>query len=147
MAVGSAVPTTRRSIGAILAIALIGGAVLAACSQVGSKGTMPPFGPNGVLDASAAPDFIAVAGGGPGIAGYARKQDVFSVSSSPFPVFGDDLRTIVGQMVPNKGFVPAGVDPDTVPTIPAVVAPAGEGPSDPFPGSSLRPQRLTDRGP
>jgi hypothetical protein len=33
-----------------------------ACAPLPSKGTMPPPGPNGVEDASAMPDFIAVAG-------------------------------------------------------------------------------------
>ena len=110
----------------MLVVALVGGAVLAACSPFASKGTMPPPGPNGALDASAAPDFIAVAGRGAGIAGYARKADVLGPGDAPFPVFGDDLRTVVGQMVPGKGFIPAGVDPNTVPKIPAVVAPAGQ---------------------
>jgi hypothetical protein len=82
------------------------------------------------VDASSAPDFIAVAGGDAGIAGYARKQDVLGPGDAPFPVFGDDLRTVVGQMVPDKGFIPAGMDPNTVPKIPVVVAPSGQGQSD-----------------
>lgn len=128
--VGSAVRTRLRSTGAILVIALIGGAALAACSPFASKGTMSPPGPNGAVDASSAPDFIAVAGRDAAIAGYARKQDVLGPGDAPFPVFGDDLRTVVGQMVPGKGFIPAGVDPNTVPKIPVVVGPAGQGQSD-----------------
>lgn len=109
----------------LLVISLIAVAI-ASCSPLASKGTMPPPGPNGVVDASAAPDFIAVAGRDAGIAGYARKEDVLAPGDAPFPVFGDDLRTIVGQMVPGKGFVPAGVDPATVPTRPVGAAPSGQ---------------------
>lgn len=114
----------------MLGIALMGAAVVAACSPFATKGTMPPPLPNGAVDASAAPDFIAVAARDAGIAGYARKDDVLGPGDSPFPVFGDDLRTVVGQMLPGKGFIPAGVDPNTVPNIPAVVAPSGQGQSD-----------------
>jgi hypothetical protein len=46
------------------------------------------------------PDFIAVAGRDAGIAGYARKEDVLGIGDAPFPVFGDDLRTVVDQTVP-----------------------------------------------
>jgi hypothetical protein len=122
--------TSRRSTGAILVAAIIGAAVLGACSPFASKGTMPPPGPDGEVNASSAPDFLAVAGRDAGIAGYARKGDVLEPGDAPFPVFGDDLRTVVGQMVPGKGFIPAGVDPNTVPNIPVVAAPAGTGQSD-----------------
>jgi hypothetical protein len=114
----------------MLAIALAGGAVLAACSPFPSKGTVPPPGPNGQVDASSAPDFLAVAGRDAGIAGYARKEDVLGSGDAPFPVYGDDLRTILGRMVPGKGFIAAGVDPNTVPNIPVVVAPSGQGQPD-----------------
>jgi hypothetical protein len=122
--------TSRRNTDAILVTAFIGAAVLGACSPFASKGTMPPPGPDGAVNASSAPDFIAVAGRDAGIAGYARKADVLEPGDAPFPVFGDDLRTVVGQMVPGKGFIPAGVNPNTVPNIPVVAAPAGLGPSD-----------------
>lgn len=108
----------------MLMVSLVVGAILAACSPFASKGTMPPPGPNGDVEASSAPDFIAVVGRDAGIADYARKEDVLSPGDAPFPVYGDDLRTVVGQMVPGKGFIPAGVDPNTVPKIPVVVAPS-----------------------
>jgi hypothetical protein len=118
--------------GLALALAVAATAViLAACSPFASKGTMPPPGPNGEVDPSSAPDFIAVAGPGPGVVGYARKEDVLGPGDQPFPVYGEDLRTIVGQMIAGKGFVPAGVDPRTVPEIPVVVGPAGQKPPDP----------------
>ena len=72
----------------------------------------------------------SIAGRDAGIAGYARKQDVLGSGAAPFPVFGDDLVTVVGQMVPGKGFIPAGVDPNSVPKIPVVAAPSGQGASD-----------------
>lgn len=105
-------------------------AMLAACSSLASKGTMPPPGPNGQVDASSAPDFIAVAGRDAGITGYARSQDVLNPQDQPFLVYGEDLRTVVGQMVPGKGFIPVGVDPNTVPNIPVVVGPVGQNPPD-----------------
>lgn len=81
-----------------------------------SKGTMPPAGPNGEINASQAPDFIAVAGQGGGIAGYTPRRYLFSApSQEPWPVYADDLRTLVGHMIAGKGFVPVGVDPATVP--------------------------------
>ena len=122
--------TSRRSTGAIIVAAFTGAVVLAACSPFASKGTMPSPGPNGEVNASSAPDFIAVAGRDAGIAGYARKADVLKPGDAPFPVFADDLQTTVGQMDPGKGFIPTGVDPNTVPKIPAVAAPSGQGQSD-----------------
>lgn len=108
----------------MLAIALVTSMMASGCSPAASKGTMPPPGPNGVVDASAAPDFIAVAGRDGGIAGYARKDDVLGLHDAAVPVYGDDLRTVVGQMVPGRGFVPAGVDPSVVPTVAIEVAPS-----------------------
>jgi hypothetical protein len=98
--------------------------LLAGCSPLATKGTVPPPGPNGI-DPSSAPDFLAVAGRDRDIAGYARKEDVLGGADAPFPVYGDDLRTVVGQMVPGKGFVPVGVDPDTVPRFPVVAEASG----------------------
>ena len=91
---------------------------------------MPPPGPNGEIDPSTMPDFIAVAGRDAGIAGYARSEDILGETDGAFPVYGDDLRTIVGQMVPGKGFVPAGVDPNTVPDIPVDAGPVDPNPPD-----------------
>jgi hypothetical protein len=122
--------TRLRSANAILVGAFIWAAVLAACSPFATKGTMPPQGPNGAVDASSAPDFVSVAGRDASIAGYARKQDVLGPGAAPFPVFDDDLVTVVGQMVPGKGFIPAGVDPNTVAKIPVVAGPSGQDHAD-----------------
>lgn len=108
----------------MLAIGLVATTLIAGCSSFPSKGTMPPPGPDGVVDASAAPDFLAVGAGGGGVAGYARKEDVLGPGNAPFPVYAEDLATVVGQMVPGKGFVPAGVDPAAVPTFRVEVAPS-----------------------
>jgi hypothetical protein len=109
----------------------------AACTPLGSKGTMPPPGPNGDADASLAPDFIAVAGRDGGIAGYAPKRFLFPEATSgppvllDIPVYAEDLRTLIGHMVAGKGFVPLGVDPRTIPDFPvqqgpSFAAPPGE---------------------
>lgn len=114
----------RRGVLAVLAVVLMA-TLVAACAPFASKGTMPPPGPNGQVDASSAPDFLAVAGRDAGIAGYARKADVLGFGDAPFPVYGDDLRTVVGQMVPGRGFVATGVDPASVPTFAVEVASSG----------------------
>jgi hypothetical protein len=44
-------------------------------------------------------------------------------ASPVIAVYGDDLETIVGFMYPGKGFIPVGVDPESVSPIPAVTAP------------------------
>jgi hypothetical protein len=84
---------------------------------------MPPAGPNGDVDPRAAPDFIAVAVGDRDDIGYVRKELLFPEPttsteiphSDPWPVYAEDLRTLIGHMVPGKGFVPLGVDPATIP--------------------------------
>jgi hypothetical protein len=120
--------SNTASIAFVAALAAL--SLLAGCSPLASKGTMPPPGPNGAVDPSSTPDFLAVASRDGDIAGYARKEDVLGAGDAPFPVYGDDLRTVVGQMVPGKGFVPVGVDPDTVPRFPVVAGASGLDPPD-----------------
>ena len=100
-------------------------AAIAACSPLASKGTMPPAASNGVLEPSVVPAFVAIAGRDGSLAGYARREDVLGPGDAPFLVYAEDLQTVVGQVFPGKGFVPAGVDPDSIPEIPVVVAPSG----------------------
>ena len=96
------------------------------------QGNDAPPGRNGAPDASAAPDFIAVAGPDGGIAGYVPKASFFPDASAAngrpgptdVPVYGEDLRTLVGHMVAGRGFVPLGVDPLTVATFRAQTAPS-----------------------
>lgn len=111
--------------------------LLGACSPAATKGTMPPAAQDGQVDPSAAPDFIAVAGDDGGIAGYVPKAYLFPehvdagrAEDIDWPVFGEDLRTLIGHMVPGRGFVALGVDPATVPTFavrtgPSLAAPPG----------------------
>ena len=106
--------------------------VAVACSPVGSKGTMPPAGPNGDVDPNAAPDFIAVAVGDRDGIGYVRKEFLLPEPTTstelphgdPWPVYADDLRTLIGHMIPGKGFVPVGVDPATIPDRPVQMGPS-----------------------
>ena len=118
--------TWRCGIRAVLAVALLSGAGRTACSPLDSKGTMPPPGPNGQADTASAPDFVAVAGPNDGIAGYVRKEALLDPGDASFPVYGEDLQTVVGQLVPGKGFIPAGVDPATVLVRPIRVAPSSD---------------------
>ena len=127
----------RSPLGGIALGVVLVVAGLAACSPLASKGTMPPPGPNGEVDVESAPEFIAVAGRDGSVVGYVRKELLLPAEGpgrrgvDPMPVYGEDLRTVVGQMVPGKGFVAVGVDPATVPDIPVQVAnaspPPGEG--------------------
>jgi hypothetical protein len=105
--------------------------VIAACSPVGTKGTMPPGGPNGDIDPRAVPDFIAVVVGNGDELGYVRKEFLLPAPttyselphSDPWPVYAEDLRTLIGHMVQGKGFVPLGVDPATIPNRPVHMGP------------------------
>lgn len=60
-----------------------------------------------------------------GCAQYTNSDILGPGDAAPFPVYGDDLRTVVGKMVPGRGFVAAGVDPASVPTFAAEVGPSG----------------------
>src|SRR6266566_9690123 len=126
----------RKQLHLMALAAVLAAAGLAACSPFATKGTMPPPGPNGQVDAKSAPDFISVAGRDGSVVGYVRKELVLSADDTggpgdeAWPVYGEDLYTVVGQMVPGKGFVPAGVDPATVPDIPVRVAPASGPPGE-----------------
>ncbi len=102
--------------------------IVGACSPVapvGTKGTMPPPGPDGAVDPAQVPDFVAVAGREGGIAGYVPKEFVLGGSDEThWHVFSDDLTTVVGHMYPEKGFVPLGVDPDSIPPFPVQQGPS-----------------------
>jgi hypothetical protein len=83
------------------------------------------------VDPSNLPDYIPVAcRTGTNVGGWIKKNDMLT-SPSPVspdkiaetppdidPVYADDGTTLVGHMYDAKGFVPLGVDPATVPTIP-----------------------------
>jgi hypothetical protein len=117
----------RAALIVILAVAL------SACDPFATKGTVPPPPPGGgAVDPRTVPDYVAAWNrDGTAIAGYVPKaclfpgaQIVSGTQDSACPVFAEDLRTLVGHMVPGRGFVPLGVDPGDVATFPVVTAPS-----------------------
>jgi hypothetical protein len=106
-------------------------------SQTYTKGPIPQaaYLSNGEIDPKLVPDFVPVWGrDGTSYAGYVPKAFALGLSAPTkvtgrpvdpdWPVYADDLKTLVGYMVPDKGFVPLGVDRNKVPSLPAEVAPA-----------------------
>jgi len=90
------------------------------------------------IDAALVPDFVPVWGrDGTSVAGYIPKAYLLGssmptvTSSRPegdiAPVYADDLTTLVGHMYPDRGFVPLGVDPNSIPTIPVQQGPPSSG--------------------
>jgi len=71
-----------------------------------TKGPIPPDAINdaGMLDETRAPDFIPALDQRGQIAGYVRLCAISA--GGAVPVYGDDLETVVGHMVPGRGFVP-----------------------------------------
>jgi hypothetical protein len=76
---------------------------------------------NGRVELALVPDFVSVLGGPTGqtIVGYAPKERLLNASQLrgspnnppqplPVPVYGDDLTTLVGHVVPDHRFVPIG---------------------------------------
>jgi hypothetical protein len=134
-----AVPVVVLALGFLIVMTAI--AVLAPRSSAAAPGH-PTKGPipqaaylaNGI-DAALVPDFVPVQGrDGTSVAGYIPKAYLLgstmpTVTSSPpegdiAPVYADDLTTLVGHMYPDRGFVPLGVDPNSIPTIPVQQGPA-----------------------
>jgi hypothetical protein len=102
--------------------------LISACAVfpvTGTKGTMPPPGPDGRVDSSTVP-VVAVAGPN-GPVGYVSRDAVSEPGEDTWPVYGDDLRTVVGHLAPGRGFVPVGVDPATIQTFAVVAGPASPG--------------------
>ena len=106
-------------------------------SQTYTKGPIPQaaYLSNGEVDPKLVPDFVPVWGReGTTYAGYVPKEfalgltEPTKVEGRPvvpdWPVYAEDLKTLVGFMVPDKGFVPLGVDRSKVPNFPVEVAPA-----------------------
>lgn len=112
---------------------MIGLAVaMASCNPFATKGTIPPPPPGGgEVDQQHLPDYISAWNReGTAIAGYVPKACLFPepgvvpMREEACPVFAEDLLTLVGHMVPGRGFVPLGADPADVPTFPVQVAPS-----------------------
>ena len=114
--------------------AAVGGAAMAAAGGV-SRGPIPPeaFRAQG-LDLRLVPDYVQVVDREGHVVGYVPKNAALGTASTtvgpdgrpqavPVPVVGDDLKTVVGHMIPDKGFVPDGIDPNSVPSRPLVQGP------------------------
>jgi hypothetical protein len=130
----------RRHIGFVVSmagsLAIAVAAVTVAGSPAPSKGQIPDsaWSSVGALDLSQVPDYVSQLGRDGNVVGYVSKVSITDPSdgardvlgrpmAATWPVFADDLKTVVGHMVPDKGFIPLGVDPSTVDTFPARVAP------------------------
>ena len=109
---------------------LVAAVVLGGCAAGATKGTMPPPGPDGVINPADAPDFIAVAGTDGGSPGYVPAHFLLDpTTDEPIPVYADDLVTLVGHMFAGRGFVALGIDPLSVPTFATGVGPPPGDPS------------------
>lgn len=109
----------RLSRGAVagigVTVALAGGA--SAAVYLPTKGPVPPSA-NGVIDLKQVPDFISVMGGGK-VVGYAPKGDIFPIPGAPLPggpipVYGADLKRLVGHLYSGIGYVALGRSPASV---------------------------------
>jgi hypothetical protein len=124
----------------VMAAAAIGVTSVAAGGSAPTKGAIPheAFKPDGI-DLSLAPDFVQAVGRNGDVVGYIPKEYFVTqtgpVTDAPLgpdgrptsntkPVYGDDLKTLVGHFVPGIGFVPIGTDPRTVPSFVVEAAPA-----------------------
>lgn len=137
--------------GRLAVVAVLVLVACAACRPDATKGTMPPANANGEVDPGRVPDFIAVAGRDDGIAGYVPRRFLLpDPSSAPvsadeaWPVYAADLQTLVGHMVPDRGFVPLGVDPATIPTFDAVAGPSSVAGASPSGATTIYVRNSTD---
>ena len=123
----------------LTAVAVLAPRTSAAAPGHPTKGPIPQaaYVANGI-DAALVPDFVPVWGrDGTTVAGYIPKAYLLGqttptgVSARPvadiLPVYADDLRTLVGHMYPDRGFVALGVDPASIPTIPVQQGPPSSG--------------------
>ena len=103
-------------------LAVAGGA--AASTIYLTKGPVPIV--NGQMDTSRAPDFISVVSGNK-VVGYVPRRYVLPPSpqsqadqliGQAAPVYGPDLKTLVGHMYAGVGFVPLGKSPSSMPCTP-----------------------------
>lgn len=116
-------------------------AVLGTGTALGAIRTPPLKGPipreaniEGVLDLSLVPQFITALGRDGIPVGYVSRDQALALVPPPtdrdgrpmgrtIPVYGEDLVTVVGHMVPDRGFVPLGTEFEAVPTFKVEVAP------------------------
>ena len=95
----------------------------AMASETPQKGPVPAsVFTGGSLDKSTVPDFIPALDRAGKQVGYvsrdlAMPDDPEARLGAVIPVYADDLTTVVGTMVPGRGFVPRGASIDSVPPI------------------------------
>lgn len=122
-----------------LAVALVlslGMVNLVSAMHPPTKGPVPREAavPGQAIDPNAVPDFVSVLGRDGTIVGYSPKDLILNPKVAPgflgqphsIPVYGDDLKTLAGQLNPDRGFVPVGAAVDIVPKVDASTAP-GDG--------------------
>ena len=117
-----------RHAAAIVGVALV--AVVLSAPVGIAAGSGPSKGPipsaaltGGAIDKSLVPDFIPALDRDGTQAGYVAKDLAIPDGrpiNVPIPVYGDDLKTIVGHMYPGRGFVGLGASPGSVPTFSVV---------------------------
>jgi hypothetical protein len=77
--------------------------------RAATKGRIPPNASSnqGATYDALWPDFVGTYGtDGETIAGFIAKADLLGPIDGPLPVYGEDLSTLVGYQVPDRGFVP-----------------------------------------
>ena len=121
----------RRGFAAMAAATALGGGASP------TKGRIPDeaITANGGLDIKLVPDYIVALDREGNPVGYVKRDDALGLSPQPtdeqgrpgdalITVYGEDLVSVVGEMVPGRGFVPAGTDSKLVPTFDIKSGPA-----------------------
>jgi len=91
---------------------------------------------NGHIDLSRVPDFVSDISNGR-VVGYTPRADLFAsasngehlgvvVAPAAKPVYGSDLKTLVGHLYPGVGFVPTGTPPSSSACVPITVVGSNE---------------------
>jgi hypothetical protein len=131
--------TRQRRLYVLVTIAVLSGLTMAAATTVSpstlTKGPIPEaaWRADGSMDLTIVPDFIPALGRDGTQVGFVQRDLVLAdqatrpsrlppSATTEIPVLADDLASIVGHMVPGRGFVPLGVDPASVPEYPFVVS-------------------------
>lgn len=112
---------------AALCLLPVAGAIASGDGSTPTRGNVPSsvFDGSGRVDKSKVPDFIPALDRAGNQMGWVRRDDAMpedaNTGSNPsVPVYADDLTTVVGHMIPSRGFVPLGTPVTSVPLIPVV---------------------------
>lgn len=110
----------------VLVFGPIAFAVATSATSAPSRGPIPESAwRNGSVDRTQVPDFIPVEDSSGKTVGWAAAQQAIPLSTpmdGPVPVYGDDLKTVVGSVYPGVGYVPLGVNPSSIARIPVTVS-------------------------